>query len=193
MAVLRLELGIDSDVYPELYAKVASLERLEAREEKLRELATTGLIWEFLRLHGPGFVEAMPATPAEAMGVGSRPDAGLSPVAQAIDELRAKPPETSETTTPSAIDAGAVSDHVPHIPENVPVLLEVVDEAERAVVIALADAAPKPVADSAATSPEPHESVTESAAAASLARATVTKARSARMKRMKDSGLFQNG
>jgi hypothetical protein len=164
MAVLRLELGIDSDVYPELYAKVASLERLEMREEKLRELAATGLIWEVLRLRG-------------------------------ADSLRVAPPATPEpppTGSPSAVDAGTLEDHSPHVPQNVPVLLDVVDEAELARA-GLTPAAPDPVPGFAANPPMAPQGVAEAASAASLAQATVTKARSARMKRMKDSGLFQNG
>jgi hypothetical protein len=169
MAVLRLDLGIDSDVYPELHAKLASLERSELREEKLRELASTGLIWELLRIHGPGIIESMSA--AELIGVRLQPDPGI-PAAEAAPE--------------AAVDAGPVTDHVPHIPQNVPVLFDVVDQADMA--------APEPVAVTAPTPPsEPPQADTETAAAATLAQATVTKARSARMKRMKDSGLFQNG
>ena len=57
MATLHLELDIDSDVHPELYVRLASIERSPARQEKLRQLAATGLIWEIVRLHGPAFSE----------------------------------------------------------------------------------------------------------------------------------------
>lgn len=57
MALLRLNLEIDSDVYPELYARLASLHGLAARHEKLKQLAATGLVWELLRLHGPALLE----------------------------------------------------------------------------------------------------------------------------------------
>ena len=67
MALLRLELEIDSDVYPELYARLASLHSVTARQEKLRQLAATGLLWELARLHGPALMELeAAASPAQA-------------------------------------------------------------------------------------------------------------------------------
>jgi hypothetical protein len=163
MAVLRIELEIDSEVHPELYARLASLERLPAREEKLRQLAATGLIWEIDRLHGPAFLESQAAA-AEA--------AALAPLASEADRAPG---------FPVAVDAGAVEDHASHAPANVPVLHDIVDEADAvgaepvpASVLTLVAPVPMPM-------PEP-------------APPPVTgKTRSARMKRMKEAGLFQDG
>jgi hypothetical protein len=194
MTVLRFELGIDSNVYPELYAKLASLERLESRAEKLRELAATGLIWELLRLGSPGFAESAPAPfDAQADAAEAGPRSALA-AAPATDE---RPAEAHALPAPPralpAVDAGSVADHAPRVPQNVPVLFDVVAEGDTAVEFALADATPEPAEGNTATAPEAPRAAAGSAAAASLAEATVTKARSARMKRMKDSGLFQNG
>jgi hypothetical protein len=149
MAILHFEFDIDSEVHPELYARLASLARRGAREEKLRQLAATGLIWEIDRLHGPAFVE-----PPEAAASGAAPAA-------------------------AAVDAGPVAGHVAHAPANVPVLHDIVDEADAvgaepvpASALALDEAPPAPVP---APSPAPG------------------KTRSARMKRMKEAGLFQDG
>lgn len=58
MASLHLQLEIDSDVHPELHAVLASISRSESRAERLRQLASGGLIWELLR------VQAQQPTPA---------------------------------------------------------------------------------------------------------------------------------
>jgi len=65
MAVLRLEFDVDSEVYPELHELLASIGSGAAREERLRQLAATGLIWERTRLRAQA--DAIEATPmAEA-------------------------------------------------------------------------------------------------------------------------------
>lgn len=89
MAVIRLQLEIDSDVYPELYEGLHAIERPQARQERLRQLAASGLVWEAVRMHGgasitapaPGVTAARQAAasgpaqpaaaPAEAAPVGS--------------------------------------------------------------------------------------------------------------------------
>jgi hypothetical protein len=128
MAVVHLQLDIDSDVHPELYARLASMERQGARAEKLRQLAATGLIWEIIRLHGPAFAE--PARAQRAEPPAPAPHAG--------------PPVAARDTAP--VDAGAVADHAPHVPENVPVLFDVVDEAEVDDVVVPAQAVAEPPA-----------------------------------------------
>ena len=50
MAVLRLQVDIDSEVYPELHDLLASIGSDVSREERLRQLAAIGLIWERTRL-----------------------------------------------------------------------------------------------------------------------------------------------
>ena len=62
MAVVRLELDLDGDVYPELYAVLTALGQPMLRDERLRQLAAMGLAWEAVRIHGPA-VTQLPTTP----------------------------------------------------------------------------------------------------------------------------------
>jgi hypothetical protein len=50
MAVVHLQIEIDSDVHPELHAVLASLSKSPSQAERLRQLAASGLIWEHLRV-----------------------------------------------------------------------------------------------------------------------------------------------
>ena len=50
MAVLHLAFDIDSEVYPELHDLLAAMGHGVSREERLRQLAAIGLIWERTRL-----------------------------------------------------------------------------------------------------------------------------------------------
>lgn len=50
MAVLHLQVDIDREVVPELHDLLASIGSGVAREERLRQLAAIGLIWERTRL-----------------------------------------------------------------------------------------------------------------------------------------------
>jgi len=52
MPTVRLEIELDSEVYPELHAALASMRSARARAERLRQLAATGLVWEKVRIHG---------------------------------------------------------------------------------------------------------------------------------------------
>lgn len=52
MAALHFEFVVDSDVYPELHAALASIGSAESRGERIRQLAATGLLWEAVRIHG---------------------------------------------------------------------------------------------------------------------------------------------
>jgi hypothetical protein len=107
MALLRLDLEIDSDVHPELYARLASLHSLAARHEKLKQLAATGLVWELLRLHGPALM-ALDTEPAEA-----RPAAPVTPVAPAATE-----PPLLVPNLPVLLDV--VDEDTPLPPHDVP-------------------------------------------------------------------------
>ena len=172
MATLHLELDIDSDVHPELFVRLASIERSPARLEKLRQLAATGLIWEVARLHGPAFSEPAAVTFA-------------TPVAAPLDLGRAVPP---------AVDAGTVGEHAPLVPEDVPLLVDVVGEAEIAGgandAALFLRAAPLAADDLAPRRPSTHE---PAVAPTAPVVAPGARTRSARIKRMKESGLFQNG
>jgi len=168
MATLHLELDIDSDVHPELFVRLASIERSPARQEKLRQLAATGLIWEIARLHGPAFGELMAVTMAAPAGPGEQ-------LAQGVD-------------------AGFVEDHAAIVPEDVPMLMDVVDEAEMAAgAPETAVPASAPAADRVEDAAPPPSEPPPPAIAPPPRDAAGGRTRSARIKRMKESGLFQNG
>lgn len=68
MAVLHVQFDIDSEVYPELHDLLASIGNGVSREERLRQLAATGLIWERTRLRAQAdIVEPMPLSVASAV------------------------------------------------------------------------------------------------------------------------------
>lgn len=195
MAVLHLELEVDSDVYPELYLKLASLPRPSAREEKLRQLAAHGLVWEIARLHGPAVFDiaapsAMPmrveqvvdhAAEASAAPAAQAAGASWSPNAVDSNDEAAIPESVAAEFDPGievdlALDAfdampAAPSDAAvpPPLPPELPVLLDVVVEADPVPVAAAPRAPPR------APSPPSHRA-----------------ARSSRIARMKQRGLFQN-
>lgn len=50
MTAVKVELEIDSVAHPELYEMVAAIADSSYRNERMRQLASTGLIWERLRL-----------------------------------------------------------------------------------------------------------------------------------------------
>lgn len=196
MAVLRVELEIDSDVYPELYLKLASLGRASAREEKLRQLAAHGLVWEIARLHGPAVFEV--ATPAvmdlgvDAPVVEAEPEV-TGAVADVRDELDVDLALDAPAADPRPDDEPLVElplAEPPHevLPplsrEELPVLLDVVVEAEAAPMVAAVGASTPAPMSPPVSSPLPPR--------ASPRAPTPRSARSARLARMKQRGLFQN-
>ena len=63
MAVLHVQFDIDGEVYPELHDLLAAIGSGVAREERLRQLAAVGLIWERTRLRAQAdILEPMPAS-----------------------------------------------------------------------------------------------------------------------------------
>ena len=68
MAVLHVKFDIDSEVYPELHDLLASIGSDVSREERLRQLAAIGLIWERTRLKAQAdIVESMPDSVASVV------------------------------------------------------------------------------------------------------------------------------
>jgi len=68
MAVLHLKFDIDSEVYPELHELLAAIGSKASREERLRQLAAIGLVWERTRLRAQAdVVQAMPVSVAAGM------------------------------------------------------------------------------------------------------------------------------
>nr|WP_297350619.1 hypothetical protein [uncultured Caldimonas sp.] len=138
MPVMRLQVEIDSNIYPELYASLRAIESPHGQGERMRQLAASGLVWEAVRMQAP---TAAPAPPPQAVG---------------------EPPRA------------------PAVLRSVPVLMDVIDEA----------GSPKPLddmprsapAEDAPPLPPPLDSGVHKPGA-----------RSARMRRMVDRGLFKNG
>jgi hypothetical protein len=52
MATVRVQFELDSDVYPELFEALSALRSTQARNERVRQLATAGLVWENVRIYG---------------------------------------------------------------------------------------------------------------------------------------------
>ena len=107
MAVLRMELHIDSDVHPELHAMLSAIGSDPSRAERLRQLASTGLVWESLRLLAyptAGFGPALRGD--EPPGADAAPAARGAPPARpavATERLRATEPlRTAESARASA-------------------------------------------------------------------------------------------
>lgn len=124
MAVIRLQVQIDSDVYPELYARLSGIPRAEAREERLRLLAASGLVWEAVRMHGRAATAMPPPVPASV-----RP---VPPAAASRAAASAEPPPLAQIPPP------------PAMPRQVPVLRDVVDAAAGEAPAPPDDAPPLP-------------------------------------------------
>jgi hypothetical protein len=62
VGVIRLELEVDREVYPELHAVLAAIGNGASRAERVRQLAATGLVWETVRIRGAAVLPT--STPA---------------------------------------------------------------------------------------------------------------------------------
>lgn len=203
MTVLHLQFDIDSEVHPELHDMLRSISSSLSREERMRQLAATGLVWERLRLEGTA---AAPSRAQDGSG-----DASVVGVAMAVEREEGHP-EGADLTHPehrvpevaldemtldladdvNAILALTVSDPPPletferevqSAVRALPVLTDVVDPRE---VLALRSAAsmqetaPRESGPAAANDPIPDSPI---------ARKAVTRSR---LMRMKEKGLFRN-
>lgn len=90
MAVIRVEVEVDSDVYPELYAGLRAIERPEACAERLRQLAASGLVWEGVRMRGPA-ADVAPQRPSRAANVPVLFDVIEEPQVQEAEQELAPP------------------------------------------------------------------------------------------------------
>jgi hypothetical protein len=177
MATLELQVEIDSEVHPELYALLAAVGRASLRPERLRQLAAGGLIWEHLRAQPRLDAAAQPALAETARA------ADRAALARAAARAVAAPAEP--------VPAPAV--------EEPPVLQDVVELAPRPAPrsrsrAAAPAAAAQAAAQAAAPAVAPPRADEAPAAAAPPAPdgATKTGPRS-RLLLMKERGLFKNG
>jgi len=113
MAVLRLQFDIDSEVYPELHDLLAAIGSELSREERLRQLAAVGLIWERTRLRAQAdVVEAMPVSVASVASVVSVVSATLAASAP-VRQL----PVLTDVVDPSEVSSVGANDPVHDLPE----------------------------------------------------------------------------
>lgn len=135
MALLHLAIDVDSDVHPELYATLAGILNLASRDERLRQLAAAGLIWETVRREGypkvyepasgvaPRVQAAAPARPADAA-----PGRGSDRVSDLRPDLRPDPvPDPVPDPRPVATEAGPAAH--PRPPAEAPVVAPVAHKA----------------------------------------------------------------
>ncbi len=111
MAVIRLVIEVDREVYPELFDMLEAMDGSFPREERLRQLAASGLAWERFRqmaqagLFGqalpPGMAAAQPAAPAPVAA-----PTGLA-ATPASSALRRRMPAPAAHAAPAAPPAAA--------------------------------------------------------------------------------------
>lgn len=103
MTTLMLEVEVDSEAHPELYDVLAAVGRTDLRCERLRQLASGGLISERLRQQARG---PAPAAPGLAASI-ERERAPAAPPPRAAAPL-APPPVQVAPTAPSKPAAHAL-------------------------------------------------------------------------------------
>ncbi|WP_280151638.1 hypothetical protein [Piscinibacter sp. XHJ-5] len=124
MANLRLELDIDSDVYPELYAKLLTIVTPGGRSERVRQLAASGLVWEMLRIegHAPPIARRPAGTqPSARPAVPGFVDLAIDAPAPAADAAQARLPVLTDVLEPMAVTPareGAEESDDPPLPET---------------------------------------------------------------------------
>jgi hypothetical protein len=211
VAALHFEFVVDSDVYPELHAALASIGSHESRRERMRQLAATGLLWEAVRIHGASIAgisgPSNPAYPELALAAAKGSVRTRTRNAARPDRRAPTPPSPGDSLDPAIVPA------MPHIP----VLLDVVHPASPSRPHS-SPAAPRQRALSAATAVRPFvqaapalplqsevpafacnedaspdeqiDRVDVLAPVATLMHKPVTRSR---LLRMKEKGLFKNG
>ncbi|KQV50501.1 hypothetical protein ASC95_14105 [Pelomonas sp. Root1217] len=94
MAVLHLQFDVDSEVHPELHAMLSAIGSSLSQEERMRQLAAMGLVWERLRLQAYGRME-VPDLGNESSA--AREGSGSSPHVPAAAPARAVPRDDATT------------------------------------------------------------------------------------------------
>lgn len=116
MAVLQLQVDIDGEVYPELHDLLASIGSSVSREERLRQLAAIGLIWERTRLRAQAdIIESLPGAVASAVPAPPRHLPVLTDVVNPTDFAGPNP----AVALPGAADGSRIgaNDPVHDLPE----------------------------------------------------------------------------
>jgi len=118
MPTVRLEIELDSEVYPELHAALASMRSARARAERLRQLAATGLVWEKVRIHGAA---GGAPVPEERRGVVTRADVVAPPDANPLPAIerrmaaakRARPSPSPKRRASDVVDLAINAEPMP--------------------------------------------------------------------------------
>lgn len=158
MAIVHLEFDLDSNVYPELHAALSVLRSPQAQTERVRQLATLGLVWENVRIYGAAAIgpthtgNSLGATPPPSMsaprakrgGKAKRPDMDSSLTGEPA--ARAGPPAgdfvnlaidadgeaiaaSSAPSTPSHLMPLTLSQsEVDQVARELPVLVDIVND-----------------------------------------------------------------
>ncbi|KQV82944.1 hypothetical protein [Rhizobacter sp. Root1221] len=171
MATVRLDIEIDSEVYPELHAALAGMRSARTRGERMRQLAAAGLVWENVRIHGAAAIGPTPA--AHQRPSPPTLDDFIDLAIDAVPEPAANPMSAPEPRVAERLVA-----------RPLPVLMDVVP-----------DVAPEP--DPTSAPPEAHDTgdplvhhADDTLHLVSLAQKPASRSR---LMRMKDKGLFKNG
>jgi hypothetical protein len=184
VAVLHLEFEIDSEVYPELHATLSSISGEASRGERLRQLAASGLVWEYVRLRTP----AMPVAPVQRAG---QPTPPLQAQRAAAAAAERPPASRGAATTAASARAGVAARRaespadfvdlgIDAVPSPMPPAVEV-RPPEPPLLVDVVDEHEAPARD--AEVEQGHDSVPADEASSTRAR----------LLRMRDRGLFRNG
>ena len=165
MAILRLDLEIDSEVYPELYQQLAAIQRPAARDERLRQLAANGLAWEAVRLYGTAVMLPPPLPPER-----KKPPRPAPPPA-ARKTIPRPPPQPTADFVDLAISA---------VPPEAPLNLAAV-AAQLPVLVDVVETEAPAAEEAPVATAETEPAVPQRPGARS------------RLLRMKERGLFKNG
>jgi hypothetical protein len=199
MSVLQLQVDVDSDVHPELHAILASIGAGGSQAERLRQLAATGLIWEHLRLNLRPSVG--PAASMPARGRGDDPDR--------VGPTSALPMQRSSDPGGAGASAGGAENPV----DNLPILHDAVETSaverstrlapKKEATVASAGAAPSesraPNKESTrvpqrTTPARPLDEAGSATAERDVVSPPLRRMRPrARLLRMREKGLFNNG
>jgi hypothetical protein len=106
VGLLRLELDIDADVYPELHATLTSLVSEASRGERMRQLAAAGLVWEKLRIRGQAALNGVAeAAPLGGSGGSSGPALPPAPAPRAARASAPRAPAAARSPAPVPVPA----------------------------------------------------------------------------------------
>lgn len=218
MAVLHLQLEIDSEVHPELHALLSSLTRQASAVERIRQLASTGLIWERLRVSGQPHVSTLDVIPSLQADQNRNAEALAAPrstkPAEALEAARSDVPTLSDVIEvnelPKAARAGMKEAKQAAKPSSraVAASAAAANDSLEGVARASGGPSPSPTARSAPGTygresapseklrdrPRPSaETATRALNPAVLSPPTRAPGTRSRLLRMKEKGLFSNG